>query len=54
MVTVDYDAKVIAQQGNTVNMRSNPSTNARVIEAVRIGTIVHVLGEEGDGWAYIE
>lgn len=54
MIDVSYDAKVIAQQGNTVNMRSNPTTNARVVEAVRIGTIVHVRGEESNGWDYIE
>ena len=48
-----YDAKVVAEKGSTVNMRNNPSTNASVLKAIRIGTIVHVIEEE-NGWSKIE
>lgn len=54
MIDVNYDAKVTAEKGNTVNMRNNPSTNASVIKAIRIGTVVHVVGEDDSGWSKIE
>ena len=54
MIDVNYDAKVTAEKGNTVNMRSNPSINASVIKAIRIGTVVHVVGEDDSGWSKIE
>lgn len=53
MVEVSYNAKVVAESGNTVNMRNNPSTNASIMKAIRIGTIVHVIGED-DSWSKIE
>lgn len=53
MIEVNYDAKVVAEKGNTVNMRNDPSINAGVMKAVRIGTVVHVIGED-NGWSKIE
>jgi len=45
MSELNYSAKVVAQSGATVNMRANPNTNATILEPIRIGTIVQVLGE---------
>lgn len=49
-----YDAKVAAEKGNTVNMRNNPSTNASILKAVQIGTIVQVIEDNNNGWSKIE
>lgn len=49
-----YDAKVVAEKGNTVNMRNNPSTNASILKAVPIGTIVQVIEDNNNGWSKIE
>lgn len=45
-------AKVVAQSGSTVNMRSAPSKSAQLIAQVPIGTIVDVY-EKGDEWCKI-
>ena len=48
-----YNAKVVANSGSTVNMRSGPSKSEAVIMKINIGEIVQVNGIEGD-WAQIE
>lgn len=53
-VIVGYKAIVTAESGNTVNLRSNPTKNADIQEAVRVGTEVNVLEEYDDTWAKIK
>lgn len=48
-----YNAKVVANSGSTVNMRSGPSKSDSVIMKIPLGEIVQVNGIEG-GWAQIE
>lgn len=50
---VDYQAKVVADKGSTVNMRANPSTKADVLKAVRVGSVVGVEEEYNGEWAKI-
>ena len=47
-----YNAKVIANSGSTVNMRSGPSKSDSVIVKINLGETVQVNGIEG-GWAQI-
>ena len=49
----DYKARVAAQSGSTVNMRCGPSTVAKVLKAIPIGTVVNVTYEQDDDWAEI-
>ena len=51
-----YEAKVIAAQGNTVNMRSVMSTasNNTIVAKVPLGTIVEVLEEPSSTWRRIK
>lgn len=51
-----YEAKVIAAQGNTVNMRSvmNTASNNTIIAKVPLGTIVEVLEEPSSTWRRIK
>ena len=52
-VVVDYQATVVAGTGSTVNLRSNPSTNAKVLKAVPVGAVVDVLEEYNETWSKI-
>lgn len=45
-------ARVIAQTGNTVNLRSRASSNSTVLEYVKVGTAVEVQSEAA-GWKQI-
>ena len=47
-----YNAKVIANSGSTVNMRSGPSKSNSVIMKINLGETVQVNGIE-EGWAQI-
>ena len=51
-----YEAKVIAAQGNTVNMRSvmNTASNNTIVAKVPLGTIVEVLEEPSSTWRRIK
>lgn len=51
-----YEAKVIAAQGNTVNMRSvmNTASNNTIIAKIPLGTIVEVLEEPSSTWRRIK
>lgn len=50
--SVRIQARVIAQTGNTVNLRSRASTNSTVLEYVKVGTVVEVQSEAA-GWKQI-
>ena len=45
-------AKVIAESGNTVNMRNAPSLRARILIRIKLGTIVNLV-EPGEEWCRI-
>lgn len=45
--------RVTAQSGSTVNLRAEPSKFAKVLEKVKIGTNVNVIGTT-DGWLHVE
>lgn len=47
-----YEAKVMAAQGSTVNLRKGPYSSAAVIDRVKLGVTVTV-NEEADGWAQV-
>ena len=49
-MSVDYSAKVHAESGKTVNLRSGMSTNHKVLYGVPVGMCVHVTEEIGE-WA---
>lgn len=46
-------AKVVATSGATVNMRANPSLNAKILARIKLGTIVDIINP-GENWAQIE
>ena len=46
------DHEVAAVSGNHVNVRAGPSVNYRTLDQLRKGTLVVVLGRDGD-WARI-
>lgn len=50
---VMYQAIVTAVSGRTVNLRANPSRNARVLQAVPVGAEVDVLQETDDTWSWV-
>lgn len=50
---VSYVGRVYATSGSTVNLRAEPSKSAKVLEKVKIGTSVNVIGNSG-GWLHIE
>lgn len=52
VISVSYQAKVIADSGSTVRMRSAPSKEASVSATIALGTIVDVI-EEVEGWCGI-
>lgn len=52
-MNVDYMATVSAANGNTVNLRANPSAKANVLTAVKVGTRVQVVEEVDADWAKI-
>ena len=52
VISVNYQAKVIADSGSTVRMRSAPSKEASVSATIALGTIVDVV-EEAEGWCGI-
>lgn len=45
--------RVTAQSGSTVNLRAEPSKSAKVLEKVKIGTTVNIIGTT-DGWLHVE
>ena len=45
-------AVVVAEQGNTVNMRKSPSISAPLVERIKVGEIVTVL-VHGEDWCQI-
>ena len=49
---MEYKAKVIANSGKTVNMRSNASTSSGIIMAIQLGSIVEVSENSGE-WSKI-
>ena len=53
-MVVNYQATVVADNGNTVNLRANPSINSSVQKTVRVGTIVDVIDEQNSEWAKIK
>ena len=53
MADVFYKAKVTAPSGNTVRLRSLPTTNAKVIEMIPIDEEVDVIEEINDEWCFI-
>ena len=48
-----YAGRVTARSGSTVNLRAEPSKSAKVLEKVKIGTTVNVIGT-ADGWLHVE
>ena len=50
---VIYAGRVTAQSGSTVNLRADPSKSAKVLEKVKIGSSVNVIGTI-DGWLHVE
>ena len=50
---VIYVGRVTAQSGSTVNLRAEPSKSAKVLEKVKVGTAVNVIGS-ADGWLHVE
>lgn len=52
VISVSYQAKVVADSGSTVRMRSAPSKEAGVSATIALGTIVDVV-EEAEGWCGI-
>ena len=52
VISVNYQAKVVADSGSTVRMRSAPSKEAGVSATIALGTIVDVV-EEAEGWCGI-
>ena len=50
---VIYAGRVTARSGSTVNLRAEPSKSAKVLEKVKIGTTVNVIGTT-DGWLHVE
>lgn len=49
-----YNAIVYAASGTTVNFRKSPSSNATVLKAIPIGTIVSVLSYYNTKWACVQ
>lgn len=49
VLPVLYQAKVVAESGNTVRMRERASSSADVLKSIRLGEVVDVV-EELDGW----
>lgn len=47
-----YQAKVYAESGSTVRMRSEPSASAKVLKQIPIGTMIDII-EEGEEWCKI-
>ena len=47
-----YQAKVYAESGSTVRMRSEPSASAKVLKQIPIGTFIDII-EEGEEWCKI-
>lgn len=43
-------AEVVAESGDTVRMREEPSLHAKVLKKVPVGSIVKVLNQEPDWW----
>lgn len=52
VISVNYQAKVVADSGATVRMRSAPSKEASVSATIALGAIVDVV-EEAEGWCGI-
>ena len=52
VISVSYQAKVVADSGSTVRMRSAPSKEASVSATIALGTSVDVV-EEAEGWCGI-
>mgnify|MGYP000053766123 FL=1 len=52
VISVSYQAKVVADSGSTVRMRSAPSKEASVSATIALGAIVDVV-EEAEGWCGI-
>lgn len=50
---VSYVGRVYATSGSTVNLRAEPSKSAKVLEKVKIGTAVNVIGATG-AWLNVE
>lgn len=50
---VSYVGRVYATSGSTVNLRAEPSKSAKVLEKVKIGTSVNVIGTTDD-WLHVE
>ena len=50
---VEYNAKVVATTGKTVNLRKTPSSKADVLFAVPVGSTVIVVTHENDEWARV-
>lgn len=50
---VEYNATVVAETGKTVNLRKSPSSNADVLIAVPVGSVVIVVSHENDTWARV-
>lgn len=49
----EYKAQVVAQSGKTVNMRTSPSTNAKVLLQVPVGDFVYVDAHVDEEWAHV-
>ena len=45
--------KVVAEKGNTVNLRKSASTSSALVTTVPVGSIVQA-GPESTGWRYVE
>ena len=52
-VGVSYVGRVYATSGSTANLRAEPSKSAKVLEKVKIGTTVNIIGTT-DGWLHVE
>lgn len=49
-----YQAEVVAESGNTVNLRKSASTSAARVGTIPVGSIVDVLGEYNADWAEVQ
>ena len=53
IMTDPVNVKVTAQSGNTVNLRSEPNTNSRVLKHVYIGTVIQAIGTYNNEWTQV-
>ena len=45
--------EVVAEKGQTVNLRASPSTNSSIVARIHVGCIVQAEDEDNSGWVHV-